>query len=237
MEEHPMNLIPCPSCGHPHRIPEEPGATALTCAECAEVFTVPSEQSLPSPKGKERQGATPRGKPVPEEAWGLKLVRRTLGDPAAALQGAIPGALIGVFAGVLVGWLYGAAGPGAGAGEAVGGILIGFVAGFGVGTLTGALLGGIGPADRTGPAGKAGLVPLLKGAAVGMVVALIVGNYRWVLWGAGAGVVGAALWQWASRRVESALAKPARRPLDEGAFPRDQGPGRRANSRRGGARD
>jgi hypothetical protein len=143
------------------------------------------------------------------------------------LQGAIPGALIGVFAGVLVGALFGASGRGAGAGEVVGGMLVGFVAGFAVGTLTGALLGALGPADRAKDTGKAGRAPLLKGAAVGAVVALVVANYRWALWGAGAGVVGAALSRWASRRLESALAEPRRRPPGEGESPREYDQGRR----------
>jgi hypothetical protein len=237
MEEHPMNLVPCPTCGHPHRVSEEPGDAALTCVECAEVFTVPSEPAVSSPLGKERREPTPRGKNLPEEDWGLRLIRGTLGDPAAALQGAIPGAFIGVFAGVLVGCLHGAAGSGAGAGEAVGGILVGFVAGFAVGTLTGALLGVLGPAERAEAGGKADLAPLLRGAGVGAAVALVVAHYRWALWGAGAGAVGAALWQWASRRVESALAEPPRQSPGEGAFPRDHDRGRRAGARRGGDRD
>jgi hypothetical protein len=163
------------------------------------VFTVPSQSDGPPRKDSERPASQATGKNLPSESWGLKLVRTALGDPAAALEGALPGAFSGMLAGVVVGYVYGSTSPGAAPGEAIGRVLLGFVVGFGMGTVTGAILGVLSPAGRSRASGKTDWAPLVKGAVVGVVIALIVANYRWVLWGAGAGLAAAAVGQWLSR--------------------------------------
>jgi hypothetical protein len=93
------HLVKCPLCGHKHSVTEKWLGKKVMCTTCDKAFIVtPCEPIAESPS---------RAPKKPEEALGPKLVKKTLGDPAAALDGSIPGAFSGILAGVLAAFLVG----------------------------------------------------------------------------------------------------------------------------------
>jgi hypothetical protein len=143
------------------------------------------------------------------------LLKKTLGDPTAAVDGSIPGAISGVFAGVLIAILAGILSGEAG-GETVAKVLLGFVVGFGVGTLLGATLAAVGRRFRPNFQIRPGFALVAAGAVIGSLVAAIAGASRWIALGGVLGGVGANLWPLLCRHVESAIScPPSRLNLDE----------------------
>jgi hypothetical protein len=203
------HLLKCPACGHQHRVSEDQRRKKIICAECEEVFPFSSTQAAAKP-------SPPTGS---DEAFWSKSLKKVLGDPSAALDGALPGAISGVVVGVLGAISVGIF-TGEPVGELIGAILVGFVVGFGVGTLLGAALGVCARRFRPAMRIELGLPVLCGGAVIGAIVAAIVEGLRWLPLGAGIGAAGAVLWPLLCSRVETAANEPEDR-MTENAFTND----------------
>jgi hypothetical protein len=198
----------CPTCGHRHQIDDDRSGQKMMCVKCEEIFRCPPKESTVEPLG---PGAGA------DEARGLKFLKRALGNPAAALDGALPGAASGLFAGVLGTALVGVF-TGASVGEIIGTMLLGFVVGFGVGTTLGAVFGVWARRLRPDMRIEAGFRLLAGGAVIGSVVVGVAGGLRWLALGAAFGSVGALLWPLLCSQVETAQS-PRKPGTSEEDFP------------------
>jgi hypothetical protein len=200
----------CPTCGHKQRIDDDRSGKKMMCVECEEILRCPPKESTVEP---------PDPGPGADEARGLKLLKRALGNPAAALDGALPGAASGLLAGVLGTALVGFF-TAASVGEIIATMLLGFVIGFGVGTTLGAVFGVWARRLRPDLRIEAGFRLLAGGAVIGSVVVGVVAGLRWLALGAAIGSVGALLWPLLCSRVETAQS-PWKPGTSEEDFPRE----------------
>jgi hypothetical protein len=199
-------LFQCPACGYKHRVQDGWLDKRMKCAACEEVFRLSPDRAIAEP--------APKPPPAPVESLGAKLVKKTLGDPAAASDASIPGAMSGILAGVVVSILFGIF-SGQNTGETVGGALLGFVIGFGIGAMLGAIFGAVWRRVAGRFESKPSFPGLVSGALVGAVVALVVGGLQWSPVGAGVGALGSLFWGILCRRVEAGAKRPDRLNFQE----------------------
>ncbi len=178
------HLRRCPTCGQAHRVTKERLGKRQKCIECGNLYVL-------SPSAAIAESAPPSGDQDGSPRFNL-FDLKALGDPSAALEGAIPGATAGIVsgvigpfvAGILSGWSFG---------EMIGGAMIGFMIGFGVGALLGGILGARGRRLRPDFRIEPGYILSTCGAAIGSITALGCMNWRWIPVGAAIGVAGAIL--------------------------------------------
>jgi predicted Zn finger-like uncharacterized protein len=195
----------CPSCGQRIRVPDAWVGKELKCSGCNHTFQTSRENAavrdVPEP---------PADEAVAEPLF-TTLTRKAGADTTIMLDAALGGVSGGILVGILVGGIAGslreAAHPeiGGPVGGAVAGVLSGFVAGWGIGVLVGVLLGIWGKLL----AGWFILTPkratFLGGILTGMIVAFLVGGYKWMPLGLVLGDLVAALWCWATTWTETFL--------------------------------
>jgi hypothetical protein len=204
------HFLKCPACGHKHRASNDRVGKKLMCSKCNEVFPFSPTPATAAPS------SPPEG---PGATLGLQFVKKAMGDPSAALDGALPGAASGLLAGIFGALVVGLV-RGESVGEIVAKILLGFVVGFGMGTFLGAILGAYGRRHRPDLRIEPGRALLAGGAVIGSLVVALVENFRWIPVGAGLGAIGAVLWTWLCNRLEAAVHAPERLKADE-SFPND----------------
>jgi hypothetical protein len=205
------HLVECPNCGHERRVSNDRFGKKVKCTACENIFVSSVSEYLverPTPLAdKPGKGLMP------------KIAKMMVPDPSAAgedcISGAISGILVGFLSAIVAGIVKGHA-----FGDIVGAVLFSFVIGFGVGAVLGALLGAAGRHVRPDFSIQRGYAPLVCGALIGTVVAILVENIYWAPLGAAFGAVGAYLWPLFCRRVDSVTALPSR-PISEKDFLRD----------------
>jgi len=155
----------------------------------------------------------------PDKRLMPKVAKMILPDPSAAAEECVSGAISGILAGVLSAIVAGIV-KGQSFGDIFGVVLLGFVIGFGIGAVIGALVGTAGRHVRPDFSIQNGYSPLVCGALIGTIVAVLMANIYWSPLGAALGAVGAHLWPLFCRRVDSVTALPSR-PISEKDFVRD----------------
>jgi hypothetical protein len=199
-------LFKCPFCGHVFRVSETRLSKGLTCPACKkEVKTVaadaPAEPSTPRAAGA-------------KASLGGKLVKMTLGDATAVLEGSVPGAISGLLTGILGALLIGII-TGEDAGLITAKVLIGFIGGFGIGTAIAMIVVSLGRRVRPNFRIEPGIFSTIVGAAIGSAVSVLVEEIRWIPLGAAIGAVAANLWPLLSSRLEAIVNPPKPVPLEE----------------------